>query len=86
MKDKDRYELLSWSEESGRHVGETGDLVKLYQDMIDQKVTGIWTSQNESAYRVYADEMNWKIIKDVLKTPSFWDLCLPEEDVLDLEF
>lgn len=83
------YALLSFAEQSGLAVGQTGDLVKLYQSMIDVMITGCWSHTDEEKYRVFADEMNWKIIKEVIKLPSFWDIGLndiPEEELLDLEF
>lgn len=86
MIDKRNYELLSYADDSGITIGDTGMLVETYQMTIGVKVTGIWSLADEEAYRVYADKQNWAIIRDVLKMPAFWDLCVPEGDLLDLEF
>ena len=73
---------------SGLEIGYTGGLVELNQRECGQPETGTWSLADEIAWAVWAEKENWKIIREVMQTPSFWDLGLigvDEDDILDLE-
>lgn len=86
------FDYLEYDSSSGYEVGEEGMLISVMQSVIGAKETGLWTAENESAYRQYAYTQNWRILKDILSSnsdfiPSFWDMgIVSSEDLLDIDF
>ena len=82
------YDLLSFAESTNVKIGAAAEdmSVGLWRSLMDSSREGPWSEEDEADYREFADRQNWRVITEVIQTPSFWVLVSNNSEFLDLEF
>lgn len=88
LKDYNDYDEARYDDRSPFNVGDNGPWVKTYQEWLDCVVTGVWDQEDEKAYEIYRDKINWTILMNIIDLPSTWEAFIPHDDdvLLNLEF